>query len=134
EPLDTVARLLERFAQRGAGEEMRVRAVEEATVGVAPPAGEEREADRPVGDVRRREDETAALLQQRTQPRERGHRVAEVLDDVPAEHDVERAWLERQLHRLDVADEHALAVRLGADRGGGIELDADDRVAPLRSE
>ena len=48
-------------------------------------------------------------FEERPQAGERGHRVAEVLDDVAAEHDVEGARLERQLHRLDVADEHALA-------------------------
>ena len=48
--------------------------------------------------------------------RTRKRRVAEVLDQVAAEDDVERARLERKLHRLDVADEH---VRTHVARLGG---------------
>src|SRR5579864_4297277 len=52
-----------------------------------------------------------------------------MLDHVAEQDDVERARFERQLHRLDVADEHALAVRLRCPRRLGIELETDDRVA-----
>src|SRR6266576_1817454 len=55
-----------------------------------------------------------------------------MLDHVAAEHDVERAGLERQVHRLDVADEHELAELLGHARRLRIELEADDRVPALR--
>src|SRR5437899_4298219 len=48
DPLDAVTRLLERLTQRRAREEVGVRAVEDPPVRVAPPPGEEREADGPV--------------------------------------------------------------------------------------
>src|SRR5204863_7581928 len=52
-----------------------------------------------------------------------------MLDDVAAQNHVERPRLERNIHRLDIADEHTFAIRLGSPRRFRIELEADERVA-----
>ena len=87
------------------------------------------EPHRPVRDVRRGQDEPPVRAQERTHPREERLRIAQVLDQVAAENDVERARLERELHRLDVPDQHVLA-HLTRDRGSDrVELEADDGAA-----
>src|SRR2546423_3405724 len=53
DPLDAVAGVLERLGERRAGEEVGVRAVEDAAVGVPPASAEQGKPDGPVGDVRR---------------------------------------------------------------------------------
>ena len=58
-------------------------------VRVAPAPAEEAEPQRPVRDVRRGEDEPSAAFQERPHAREEALRVAQVLDEVAAEHDVE---------------------------------------------
>jgi hypothetical protein len=40
---------------------------------------------------------------------QKGLRVAQVLDQVTAQHDVEGRFVERERHRLDVTDDHVLA-------------------------
>ena len=126
---DAVARALERLDERRAREQVRVRAVEDAALGVPPAPGQQAEPHRPVRDVRRRQDEPTVLAQQRAHPCEKRLGIAQVLDQVAAEDDVERAWLERQLHRLDVPDEDVLAHLARGLRGVGVALEADHGAA-----
>ena len=108
-----------------------MRAVEDAALGVAPATGQEPEAHRPVRDVRRRQHEPAVVAEQRTDASQEPLGRAQVLDQVAAQDDVERAFGKGELHRLHVADQH-----LGADlsRGLGrllVQLDPHHRAAAL---
>ena len=110
---------------------MGVRAVEDAAVGVLPPACEEPEAHRPVGHVRRRQHELSAWPKQRAHALQEGLRIAQVLDHVSAEHDVERLLRKGELHRLDVSDEHLLADSSSLRGCMLVRVDAHDRCAAL---
>ena len=124
-----IAGVLERLHERRAREEMRVRAIEDPALRVSPAAREQAQPHRPVRHVRRGQDDPPLRAQERTHPREERFRIAQVLDQVAAENDVERARLERELHRLDVPDQHVLA-HLTRHRGSGrVELEADDGAA-----
>jgi len=54
-----------------------------------------------------------------------------MLDDVSAEHDVEGVLRKRELHRLDVTDEHLLADCTRLFRRLSVAVDAHDRRATL---
>src|SRR6266511_6293241 len=108
-----------------------MRLVEDAALRVAEASEQQSEADRPVRDVRRRQREPPAGARPRPYPSEEATGVAKMLDQVAAHDRVERAGLERQLDRLDVAD-HALLVEAARPFGRlGVELDPDHRAAAL---
>ena len=85
-------------------------------------------------DVRDRGDDRSVAGQERHEPLEGGQRVAQMLQHVTEQDDVEAAGLELllQIERLDVADDHALGVLLGDLRHLRVQLDPGDPVAPLR--
>src|SRR5262245_36727921 len=91
---DAEARTLDCLDKGLAGEKVDVRAVEQATIRVAPTSAEQTQPERPVRHVRCRENEPPVSREQRLDAREEALRIAKVLDEVAAENDVEGAALE----------------------------------------
>src|SRR5580765_3852754 len=128
---DPVPSSLERLLERLLSKEVRVRPVEDPPVGVTPPACEESQAHRPVRHVRRREHELAARPQKWPHPGQERLRIPQMLDHGSAEHDVEGMLRKREIHRLDVTDQHLFADCARLFRCLLVVVDAHDRRATL---
>jgi hypothetical protein len=127
EDRDPVARRFQALSQRLAREQMRMRPVEEAPLGVAEASEQQADAHRPVRDVRRAEDQPATGAKQGADSLQERPGVAQVLDEVTGHDRVEALGLEGQLHRLDVADVNGLAEPTRLLRRALVELQAHDR-------
>ena len=93
------------------------------------------EANAAVGDIGQRHDEEPYVgCRKRREPQERRERVLEVLEDVGGDDHVEsiRAELCVEIERLQVSDDHPLAVLSGLSGHLGVDLDPDHRAARAR--